>query len=96
MCRIILEFIGGSWDARNLSNQSLDPFEVRLAVHKYRITDQGQIGKAVVLHSQFAVDYFTERDGENVPEMPQDGEVYAVTDRTEYQDEVLVRFEHRP
>jgi hypothetical protein len=82
MRRILLEFIGGSWDGMNLCNDSPDPVEVGLALHTYCQAGNGHVGQTAVMPADYAV-----RPG------GVGGCKYVVTDRTELGDEVLIRLE---
>ena len=82
MKRILLEFIGGSWDGMNLCNASPDRIEANLAVQQYLLSNCGSEGAMVVLPPDYAV-----------RSHDLDGCRYRVTNRTEVGDEVLVRFE---
>jgi hypothetical protein len=82
MPHVILEFIGGAWDGMNLSNQSADAIEVKLALQTYEITVEGSQGKAVVMPA----DYALRKTGIR-------GYEYVVRHRIEIGDEVLVRLE---
>jgi len=87
--KIILEFVGGSWDGKNLSNDRADPFEARLAVRKYLATENGEIGRTVVMLTERAGEYFCLADDC----VGCGRQTYRVTNRLEVGDEVLVRFE---
>jgi hypothetical protein len=82
MKRILLEFIGGSWDGMNLCNDSPDRIEANLAAQQYLLSNCGSEGAVVVLPSNYAV-----------RSQSAAGDRYRVTNRTEVGDEVLVRFE---
>jgi hypothetical protein len=82
MKRILLEFIGGSWDGMNLDNDSPDKIEASLAARQYLLSNCGSKGAAIVLPSDYAV------RSHGLDECR-----YRVTNRTEIGDEVLVRFE---
>lgn len=83
---IILEFIGGSWDGRNLSNDTLDAREMELAVSVYLATRNGTPGRDSVLPK----DYATALLGLDSSET----DVFRVTDSIEIDHEVLVRLEY--
>ena len=82
MRRILLEFIGGSWDGMNLCNDSPDRIEASLAARQYLLSNCGSEGAAIVLPSDYAVRSHGSDECR-----------YRVTNRTEIGDEVLVRFE---
>ena len=93
MRTIILEFIGGSWDGKNLSNDSMDAREIRLAVHNYLESDAGAIGKTVILPLDYATSFFMDANYQLTALTQSLGQVYTVTERTEIGENVLVRFE---
>jgi hypothetical protein len=82
MRRILLEFIGGSWDGMNLCNDSPDPVEIGLALQTYCQAGSGRVGQTVVMPA----DYALRPTGIG-------GCKYVVTDRTALDDEVLIRLE---
>ena len=80
--QIILEFIGGCWDGMNLATESPDPVETRLARSVYASTDNGSKGRKARMPAGYAA-------GKRAV----CGHEYEVTDRTEIDDEVLVRLQ---
>ena len=79
--RIILEFIGGSWDGMNLCTFSADGVEAALAIRTCAKTGEGTPGREVVMPTDYAVHY------------PGRGRKYVVMHRVDVLDEVLVRLE---
>jgi hypothetical protein len=77
--RIILEFIGGSWDGMNLCTFSADGVEAGLAIRVCARTGDGTPGREVVMPDDYAV------------RCPGRGRKYVVIHRVEVLDEVLVR-----
>ena len=73
----IIEFIGGAWDGMNLCNGSPDPIEAAIAYHVLKATDDGTTGKGVIMPQKYAL-----RSGVCN---------YVVTDRTDVENESLVR-----
>jgi hypothetical protein len=80
--RIILEFIGGSWDGMNLHSPSDDPVEAALAERIYLGACRNGKGRQVVMPANYA----TQRGG-------RPGLRYFVTGQTKSQEEILVRLE---
>jgi hypothetical protein len=80
MTRLLLEFIGGSWDGMNLCDDSLDPVEAGLARDTYSRTSSGGVGQSVVMPAEYSI-----KSG--------DCSKYVVTNRTVVGNEVLVRLE---
>jgi hypothetical protein len=79
--RIVLEFIGGSWDGMNLCTYSPDGVEAALAIRTCAKTGEGTPGREVVMPADYAVHY------------PGRGRKYVVVHRVEVLAEVLVRLE---
>jgi hypothetical protein len=79
--RIILEFIGGSWDGMNLCTFSADGLEAGLAIGTCAKTGDGTPGREVVMPADYAVYY------------PGRGRKYVVVHRVEVRGEVLVRLQ---
>ena len=83
MRRILLEFIGGSWDGMNLCNDSPDPVEAGLTLHTYSMIRNRGVGHTVVMPSDYSV-----------KQTDCSGSEYVVTNRTVIVgNEVLVRLE---
>lgn len=81
--RVILEFVGGPWDGMNLHNESSDRLEAQLAAYCYLTTEKGTRGRTVLLPSSYAI-----RRSHSTADQ------YEVAERTERDEEVLVRFRH--
>jgi hypothetical protein len=79
---VILEFIGGAWDGMNLSTETADLVEARLARNAYKATQEGLKGRIVIMPWQYGVCRSSDQ-----------GCRYVVTDRTEIDGEILVRLE---
>jgi hypothetical protein len=81
MSRIILDFVAGCWDGVSLSSDSPDAHEAKLAQETYARTGDGTISRQIVMPCRYGFGHGAK------------GNKNVVTDRTEFEDEDLVRLE---
>ena len=95
--RVLIEFIGGCWDGKNLDSQSADEVERTYVTGIYAMTHHGEVGRAFRGFSMDSLDQ-SRKKGLSMEKFIDAGASanhrYTVTDRIERDNEILIRLEY--